>query len=56
MRRRCYMRKDYMAYLGEEDSNWAVYDRQSKDPDERPLAVFARRKDAVRWAKSENQA
>lgn len=55
MKRRYYTSRDYYAALGNGDNDWAVYDRQSKDPDERPQAIFAKRADALSWAASKNR-
>lgn len=55
MKCRYYTSKDYMACLGNGESDWAIYDRKSKDPDERPIAVFAKRSDALKWAAQKNK-
>ena len=54
MKRRFYVARDYYAALSDGEFDWGVYDRASKDPDARPLAVFAKRVDAATWASQRN--
>lgn len=46
-------RQDFYAGLAEWSNDWAVYDLQRDS--ETPVAVFARRSDAWRWARERNR-
>ncbi len=55
MKRRYVVCREYATCLSDNVSDWSVYDRTSKDPDERPEAVFASRADAIRWRDEKNR-